>query len=67
MLQLDECQLAEAVAPYTVQWLCQQQLKEPLEVGWCGCCCLKAHRLCSSTQWHLWHPNRWCVCVFETI
>lgn len=32
MAQLDESQLAEAVAPHTVQWLCQHQLKEPLEL-----------------------------------
>lgn len=32
MVQLDESQLAEAVAPHTVQWLCQHQLKEPLEL-----------------------------------
>jgi hypothetical protein len=32
LLQLAEDQLAVAVAPHVVPWLCQQQLKEPLEV-----------------------------------
>jgi hypothetical protein len=32
-LQMDHGQLAEALAPHTVQWLCQHQLKQPLEVG----------------------------------
>lgn len=67
-MQLDDGQLAEAVAPYTVQWLCQHQLKEPLEVRTLIACRRMpnaVHNLwctpvpstfaCTVLQWELWY------------